>query len=48
MSAHLRRDDAMASDGPEERPPRLSLLLLVLFPFLLVIAIALLYGWIRR
>jgi hypothetical protein len=47
----------MRSNGPrmpdeegeaEERPPRLALLLLVLFPFLLVVGIALLYGWIRR
>jgi hypothetical protein len=35
-------------EGGEERPPRLALLLLVLFPFLLVIAIAVLYGWLRR
>ena len=31
----------------EVRPPRLSLLILVLFPFLVVLLLSLLDGWIR-
>ena len=33
---------------PEERPPRLQLVILVLFPFALVVVIALLYMWLTR
>jgi hypothetical protein len=29
-------------------PPRLALLLLVLFPFLLIIVLGLLFGWLGR
>jgi hypothetical protein len=32
----------------EVRPPRLAMLLLVLFPFALVVIFGLLYAWIRR
>ena len=32
----------------EQRPPRVALLIMVLFPFLLALGIALLYGWLRR
>jgi hypothetical protein len=34
------------SDG--ERPPRAAMLILVLFPFALIVIFGLLYAWIRR
>jgi hypothetical protein len=40
--------DPKGQNDDEERPPRVALLIMVLFPFLLALGIALLYGWIRR
>ena len=44
-------EEPTKGERPDEEgvdPPRLALLLLVLFPFLLVIVIGLLYNWISR
>jgi len=37
-----------SEEGDEVRPPLPSLLILVLFPFVVVVALALLEGWVRR
>lgn len=36
------------SEGDGERPPLLSMLLMVLFPFLVVLALMVVDGWVRR
>jgi hypothetical protein len=44
-------EEPIKEERPDEEgvdPPRLALLLLVLFPFLLVIVLGLLYSWIGR
>lgn len=37
-----------SADEEGVRPPLLSMLLLVLFPFLIVVALMVLDGWVRR
>ena len=47
-SLEPRAPQGNPEEGEEVRPPLASVLLLVLFPFLAVVAMALLEGWIRR
>ena len=47
-SLEPRASQGNPEEGEEVRPPLPSLLFLVLFPFLAVVALALLEGWIRR